>query len=472
MAQRAYRQRKETTITALKKRVTTLETVIQGMNQAFLDYQNLALASNIHHWSPELASRLQSTAEKFEELAKEGTHQSELEFEENEPLESPDPVPGQRDVRPDAGMQMWGYETTFDPSSWNPQMDQPYPFQQPQQAQPQQPPPPPQPEQPQRSPFNPEEFPRMFHCQFPQPTIPADVIKLPYPAYNLVPPTTHAYTETSFTRRLMRMAIERAIRILSDPTATPDLVADHFRLTFTWGNKAAAKECLLQLAFEDTSNGLEVSVAPRYHLGRAGLHYPRHGIDASSPTPEWVGMDGAARPFLDFGRPDNCKYANWAFDDMIRDLGMEGEWFDANDVEEYLRTKGMNFDAISSVVEGPDSADRSQSTGNGAQHRPASNVARLHAALMDVSGQSFQTWTGHNDHVRVGEQIERISRHHLVYADGPLSTTTPPMSNHTLPPFDHNCAFPMPMYSPKKFMQVDKFLEGETLFCMLRKTIC
>ncbi|OJD35739.1 bzip family transcription factor [Diplodia corticola] len=74
LAQRAYRQRKEMTISSLQKQVEQLQSVIDGMNDSFLHFNDQAMASDIFALRPHLASELRSTSEAFVNLAKTAKH--------------------------------------------------------------------------------------------------------------------------------------------------------------------------------------------------------------------------------------------------------------------------------------------------------------------------------------------------------------------------------------------------------------
>lgn len=86
LAQRAYRQRKETTISSLKKQVTELQSAIDEMNRSFLRFNDSALSSGILSLRPELARELKVTTETFVKLARaaaiNGNNNNDDEFTE------------------------------------------------------------------------------------------------------------------------------------------------------------------------------------------------------------------------------------------------------------------------------------------------------------------------------------------------------------------------------------------------------
>ncbi|KAK0653864.1 AP-1-like transcription factor YAP1 [Lasiodiplodia hormozganensis] len=94
LAQRAYRQRKEMTISSLQKQVEQLQSVIDGMNSSFLRFNDQAMASDIFALRPHLASELRSTTEAFVNLAKTAkTVEGEDEREESQEASDPSTTP-------------------------------------------------------------------------------------------------------------------------------------------------------------------------------------------------------------------------------------------------------------------------------------------------------------------------------------------------------------------------------------------
>lgn len=119
LAQRAYRQRKETTISGLNGRVASLEKTVDDMHKAFLEFNERAIASGIQKGAPVLAGYLKSTAERLSELAKNSTEESDIEEDENDPRRSVQPVAAEprsrrqgRELGPEPA-SMLGYQTTF-----------------------------------------------------------------------------------------------------------------------------------------------------------------------------------------------------------------------------------------------------------------------------------------------------------------------------------------------------------------------
>ena len=352
LAQRAYRQRKETTISGLNKRVTELENVIGKMNKAFLNFNDKAIGSGIDSWEPQLAQDLKSTMESFIEYARCVEQESDEDIERTPslpacileepsahpvmppesalgataPVESPavsaegarvaallgyDPAPQipekHNNAGPPVGTEQRIGAGTSDISTW----------------------------------LDPEML-RQYRVELPDENANFELLQ---PGFQKSPPlpSSYSYQETSFARRLLRTVLEGAYRLLTNPYTRTDDLFYFCKHTFTWTNQ---KHCLqwLENALARTAwESLEYWGAPQLHIGGAGLHYPRTGFDTGdSPPPGWEA--NAPMGPLRYMEPDNRL-------DQSLQSGLDGEWFDSNDVEQYLQTKGLFLDGQSSYVE-------------------------------------------------------------------------------------------------------------------------
>ena len=100
-----------------------------------------------------------------------------------------------------------------------------------------------------------------------------------------------------------------------------------------------------------TKDNFELWATPFYHVGNAGLHYPRDGIDASSPPPAWWAQAEPMGPSLPRKPLNPLPRPNMSAAEVYQHTGADGVWFDSNDIDQYLRTKGLKLDARSTVVE-------------------------------------------------------------------------------------------------------------------------
>lgn len=87
LAQRAYRQRKETTISSLKEQNDRLQAIIEQMNTSFLHFNDSIVKSGLLHMNSNLHLDLKHAREKFVALTKsagEGNHDGEDEQEQEQ----------------------------------------------------------------------------------------------------------------------------------------------------------------------------------------------------------------------------------------------------------------------------------------------------------------------------------------------------------------------------------------------------
>ncbi|ATZ46487.1 hypothetical protein BCIN_01g10720 [Botrytis cinerea B05.10] len=85
MAQRAYRHRKETTISSLEKQVQELRGTNEEMNNIFINLYDFAISRGLLQREPEFGQQLQSTTQKFLELAKQNAGDENLRHEDDSP---------------------------------------------------------------------------------------------------------------------------------------------------------------------------------------------------------------------------------------------------------------------------------------------------------------------------------------------------------------------------------------------------
>ena len=323
------------------------------MNKTFLSFNDRAIASGIDSWEPQLAQDLKSTMESFIEYARCVEKESDDESMETAPNLSADvfdepsthPVVPHESVlvseAPAAGQDtsgegarvaaLLGYDPaspitakpnipgsetgahqnvgsgTPDLSSW----------------------------------LDPEAL-RQYRMEVPNEDIGLDLLQ---PAFQKppAPPLSYSYQETSFARRLLRTALEGAYRLLTNPNTRTEDLFYFCKHTFTWTNRKLCLQWLEKALIRTARESLEFWDAPQLHIGGAGLHYPRTGFDAGcSPPPGWNAISpmGPLRYMEPEMPPDESLQP-----------GFDGEWFDSNDVEQYLQTKGLFLDGHSSYVE-------------------------------------------------------------------------------------------------------------------------
>jgi len=162
-------------------------------------------------------------------------------------------------------------------------------------------------------------------------------------------PSSYSHYETSFARRLIRSTIEEAYRLLVNPWSRPEDAKRLCTFAFCFINAPKMLNRFQEVMKRTAKDNLELWAVPLYHIGDAGLHYPRVGIDASSEPPPWWADRGSIGPQPAAPQPEIP--VPQGIVDVLEFPGHDGEWFDSNDVAEYLRSKGLTLDASSVIVE-------------------------------------------------------------------------------------------------------------------------
>ncbi|KAL2039285.1 hypothetical protein N7G274_007953 [Stereocaulon virgatum] len=387
LAQRAYRQRKETTISGLNRRVTSLESTIEDMNKAFLEFSEKAFAAGIQKGAPALAKQLALTADLISGLAKNSKHESDNE-EENEPNLSAQTIKAGHEKasssrRTKAGSgttpaSMLGYQTTFEeePDDYDGKIIHQYsaliahldPFP--------------------LSDWTTTEAVQQYQNDLLQPTTAIndkatnmqqcrverletsflaqsgpssdlekrqeessratvngylELTSLPLPRNNI-------YHETSFARRLMRGSAEAGIRILINPDTRAENLEPMYRFTWCFANSSEVLKICMATAPKTAIDGIEDGNAARLHLGGAGLRNPRDGVDGAEPPPAWWLDEAPLGPRCPV-RPGTPMPDNMAIAEIIQTVQVAGDWPDSRDVEQHLREKGIYLDGRSFFVE-------------------------------------------------------------------------------------------------------------------------
>ncbi|KAL9610605.1 MAG: hypothetical protein Q9167_004707 [Letrouitia subvulpina] len=398
LAQRAYRQRKETTISSLNGRVTDLERTIEEMNQVFLKFYEKLTPADFQCLSPAASRELRETVTGLSTLARKSREAWDIEdadVSHQEPLENNErpaysfgiegPAHGDLGRQNIQGYQQAsafnqaqdsmlsaGFATTYAANSdsveqsiaaKNPDgsslvtLD---PTNMSSELLPQN-----------RNDLNviqnpsalsgglesqdPNQYPaswrylEQFRVEFPDPVSQMQNL-FPPPERPLPPPWTFSFQESTFARRLLRRAYEYMLKILTTPGANEDLHRI-CKLSLRWTKRENVTKHFRNMVSTSTTDSLEYWGAPQLHIGDAGLHYPRDSLDKNCPPPP-SGWENRAPmgPWPPFD-PEIRKGPSQTIEQIVEQIGFGGDWFDPNDVEHYLRTKGIHLDGNSSVVE-------------------------------------------------------------------------------------------------------------------------
>lgn len=347
LAQRAYRQRKETTITELNHRVADLERTISEMNQIVAGFRETATASGLHEIEPRLAQSLQAVTLRFNDIASRtapsqakralaqgpnlsartygaaetqdiivAANATESGTDENAPRE-------RRTERPIASP--WGYVfgteqgqdgkggESYDTNTSS-------------------------------APHDDENKPLSDNLSASDESCSLVLLS----TKRMASPVTYSFRESTFARRLLRAAYERAYRVLMDPIRNGKTIQEMCRYTFCFNNFENIRRWVADAVARTDRESLELWPVTSPHLGGAGLHYPRTSLDADGGATPSVCADKALTLPRRSLTPQTPLPDWMTVDQIIKHTGFQGEWFDPNDVEHYLKSKGVIVDANSS----------------------------------------------------------------------------------------------------------------------------
>lgn len=171
----------------------------------------------------------------------------------------------------------------------------------------------------------------------------------PSPYSSLPLPRTYTSQEATFGRRLHRFASERALLLISMPNPPPDRFQRVFGFCLLMETREAIHRRLRRTVGRNIQENLSNWQYPFYNLGGAGTHF-----DLSSLGTQRVGNQGtidvlkpqntagfSTGPFT----PDISDIRDGSIDkDMHMDLqGFRGDYFDCDEVEIYLRQRGVTI---------------------------------------------------------------------------------------------------------------------------------
>ncbi|WPH04915.1 Hypothetical protein R9X50_00781200 [Acrodontium crateriforme] len=358
MAQRAYRQRKESTLDDLRKRVSDVTNAVELMNKTFLDFKDRLAITGI---SDAQSHDLNETSENFMNLMKSirnpndeasfsatpaMSHKSRLPRNEdvvdtqiiatgkNVPAWMDDAaasVPPRTMAPMDIGM---GY-TAFLPNNAAPVTTQPEEYfvfgnHNPATGLVAQ-------KYMQHSPNNPRSSPPASR----------DMSRM---SPSLSPPMTYSFQESSFGRRLHRAGLEAAYYLILNRTKRPATYERIFRLSLMGRDENKILASFKSVLDRGPHESLDFWQAPLIHIGGAGTHYPRRDQYGNlMPKKESYNL-GIIGPQA-LARLDNAQQDKIGIDMTVEIAGFEGEWFDPYDVEGYLEEKSIHIDPLSSFAE-------------------------------------------------------------------------------------------------------------------------
>ena len=363
LAQRAYRQRKENTISSLQDQVARLQSTIEDMNKAFLTLNGKLVGSNLLRMDPGLARDLRDATQQFISLARgAGSDGTESDYSDAPAAPSPtrkvsianilSPVPGSKVV--DIGL---GYLKILDDSSNGTEPAQaeaplqehsfnahiPLPVLSPVQAL--------QPAKLSSPDFTfysriaEQMSTNTFGARLPTPP-PAPLYNDQYAylkATSLQASYTFSVEETTFARRLHRAGLERAFHLLATASSRPADFNRVFHLSLLWNSREALMAKCRNILTMSVDEPLELMHTPFISIGGAGQHY----ADRLPPN-SFIFKPGQ----LGHARLVNAQTGFDAGLDLTVDLKeFDGEWFDPHDVSKFLESLDLHIDPRSTFTE-------------------------------------------------------------------------------------------------------------------------
>ena len=355
MAQRAYRQRKESTLDELRKRVSDLTTTLECMNKAFDSCRDRLVMAGL---SEGQLDDLSETALRFTAYMSHARNPGDSHVEDlpepavpisatannsttarhsDEMSLIPKNVPswideatlgqtGRRNQRPDIGM---GY-TMYTPETFDPLVEA----------------------------FN---IPTLAHAMQSRPfdissstlaepnetTLPQCSLSV---SDELALPKTYSFNETTLGRRLHRACIEAAYHLLLDPVRKPHTYERVFKLSLLSRDRVRMAASLKKVLDRGLDDPLDFWEAPLLHIGGAGTHFPLRGRPSSAHGHKSRFHLGVVGPQM-LNLLDDVVQTRSAAEINVEVEGFEGTWFDPYDVEGYLESKGIIIDPSVSFVE-------------------------------------------------------------------------------------------------------------------------
>ncbi|EUC46710.1 hypothetical protein COCMIDRAFT_35701 [Bipolaris oryzae ATCC 44560] len=406
LAQRAYRQRKETTIASLKKQTTQLHSIIEQMNNSFHRLTESTLKSGLLQLNPDLAQEFKLVKETFSSLtrtASESQRQVDEDVEQGAegtgPCKPPEPEPEpepehvgwgyfavsqqpNKDQAPQNLTMPDGYSSHFstmadqsapsiishsqyifgDQSGQTHHVSQPVSESLPAGIAAHQ-------ELPfglvpvhdqQQTSYETSNFHTYPNNMAASIMAPATT-SLPIPSLSapdlsmqtLSPVWTYNYNESTVGRRLARAAVETGFAVLTHLNYSPAVINYIFRLNFPHYNVEQIKQRFQQIMSKTVIEDLDWFEAPFAPLGGAGTHYPRRDAAGNIISrkgfwgPEWIGPREKKMEGWGNGEGRAAQYLS-----EVDLAGFEGEWFDAHDVQGYLEEHyACKFNPSSSFAE-------------------------------------------------------------------------------------------------------------------------
>ncbi|KAH8808594.1 hypothetical protein F5884DRAFT_673694 [Xylogone sp. PMI_703] len=378
MAQRAYRHRKESTITSLESRVEKLLKANEEMNAIFVALHDYAVSKGVLQREPEFGRELLSSTEKLLALAKDTSEENAKQDSKNDgdsegsnhSHQDADPTrqrrgrpPNKKQRTEESVGQLDPIETTTSDNVWGGYIISHRNEKEREQ----------EPEQgglnfgsdtglgfrhrdPQLEVISrPTEDNASFPFDFDFMDVQQYRVELPEDPINeaLLPcglplPSSGAFSEQSFARRLHRSAIERGYLVLTSDNVSPATIQKVFGFCLLYETPDEIAIRLKGLIRGTRKDSLQNWRAPFYHVGENGTHYPQHEQTPNDESTLKYGNHGRSMgPFL----PPISRFEDMYMNKTRCNLpGYEGIYYDPYDIEGILRTIGIDIPPAADFV--------------------------------------------------------------------------------------------------------------------------
>lgn len=361
MAQRAYRNRKETTITSLEKQVQDLRGTNEEMSNIFISLYDFAVGRGLLQREPEFGQQLQSTTERFLALAKATSNEEgsvdESHAEETAKNSEPKAAPRKKNSRgslekrqveipqESPPVQTWGGYTVTKDDSPVEEISLNYQHQGFE-------------NRARHGDLQVITRPTEDNASFPFDFVDIQQYRVEIPpvdsfSQNFLPfsqppmPNTLAYNEFSFARRIHRGALEKAVTLLSLENPPKQRFQEVFGLSLMYLTKEELLSKFKSLLAGSSKETLQDWRKPFVHTGGSGTFYPLHDSDLNGEFMPKFRTGFSMGPFS----PRVSVVQDSFQSDMRCSLpGYQGDFFDPNDVEGYLRGRGLDIPPAADFV--------------------------------------------------------------------------------------------------------------------------
>jgi hypothetical protein len=181
---------------------------------------------------------------------------------------------------------------------------------------------------------------QQYNVQVPSPS----EINVPSLVKSIPGDYTYSFQETTFARRLQRAALERGFHLLSNAEQRPHAYNRVFKLSLMYHSRDNLIAKFRAALARSPGHAIETYQTPFIHLGGAGMHYNTGRVHNG-----YVVKPGPLQRQVTLESVDGTGVSQEIEFDLSE---YEGEWFDSNDVEGYLESKGLHIDPQSTFVEG------------------------------------------------------------------------------------------------------------------------